>query len=604
MIKLLVSLRLLFLPYRRPMLIILSVTLAASFLEGLSLAAFYPLLSTLLAASSQAAASHPAPMAFLLRVAERLPFQDPLLSAMALLFLVTLGKGVAVLTKDLLIARISGTVQHDLKQRLMRSYAASSFIYFLDRKRGDLLYQLSTAATRAGVLAQKIPQWFAEACKVAAIGALLLASAPWMTMALGVIGFSYHRFTQSLSQKISYHTGKERVETGAAQSSIASEFLDGIRQIMAFGTQGFWLKRFEAPSLRFRDLYIRDSMWLAIPRVLLELALIFLLLTGLALLRWARPDLLLTHLPLMGILILGLLKLLPSLTLQGQLRMEAAGLAGDALNLQEALENRQPGPEGSARPAGPLRKSIVFEGVGFSYPARPPLLRDLNLALVQGETTALVGPSGSGKTTLAHLLLKFVEPSSGRILADGIDLRHLSLEGWRRQIGFVSQEIFVFHGSVEENIRFGREGFTPEEVRQAARVAKAEEFIESLPEGYRTLVGEKGMKLSGGQQQRLAIARAVLHHPEILLLDEATSSLDTESESLIQEALERLCVGRTVILIAHRLSTVRRADRIVVLEQGRVVEEGRHDQLLLTQGRYAQWMALGQTAVSSVGGLG
>jgi ATP-binding cassette subfamily B protein len=233
-----------------------------------------------------------------------------------------------------------------------------------------------------------------------------------------------------------------------------------------------------------------------------------------------------------------------------------------------------------------LRGAVRLEGVNFRYPSRPdlPVLRELSLEAKAGERVALVGPSGAGKSTIVSLLLRFYEPDAGRILLDGQDARALDLAIVRGNMAIVPQEVLLFGGSIRDNIAYGRPGATDAEIVEAARRAQCAEFIERFPEHYGTLVGERGVKLSGGQRQRIAIARALLKDPAILLLDEATSSLDSESEALIQQALAELLRGRTAFIIAHRLATVREADRIYVIEQGRVAECGTHDELIQRAG--------------------
>ena len=236
------------------------------------------------------------------------------------------------------------------------------------------------------------------------------------------------------------------------------------------------------------------------------------------------------------------------------------------------------------------RGSIVMDKVTFFYPSRPeqPALEDFSLRVEPGETVALVGPSGAGKSTVFQLLLRFYEPQRGRILLNGVDLQSADPVAIRQRIAIVPQTTVLFSGSAMDNIRYGRPNAGDEEVLAAARAAIADDFIRRLPEGYDTFLGEKGVRLSGGQQQRIAIARAILKNPPVLLLDEATNALDAESERLVQEALEHLMKGRTTIVIAHRLATVKKADRIIVMTEGRIIEEGSHGQLLANNGLYAR----------------
>jgi subfamily B ATP-binding cassette protein MsbA len=267
---------------------------------------------------------------------------------------------------------------------------------------------------------------------------------------------------------------------------------------------------------------------------------------------------------------------------------EAIGAATRVFELL-ATEPAVAEPERPVPLGQPARGEVALEDVHFRYgPELPETLRGVSLRIAPGEVVALVGRSGAGKTTVASLIPRFWDVTRGRVTLDGHDVRELSLAELRGAIGLVPQEPALFSGTVRENIAYARPDASMDEVIAAARAAHAHEFIERLPEGYETRVGERGVKLSGGQRQRVAIARVFLKSPAVVLLDEATSSLDTESERLVEEALEELLEGRSTLIIAHRLSTVRRADRVVVLDHGRVIEEGTHAALLAKDGTYAK----------------
>jgi subfamily B ATP-binding cassette protein MsbA len=241
-----------------------------------------------------------------------------------------------------------------------------------------------------------------------------------------------------------------------------------------------------------------------------------------------------------------------------------------------------------ARSPGKVKGEIALEGVAFAYDPKAPVLKDVNVKIAPGQFVGIVGPTGGGKSTVVSMIPRFYDPSKGRVLIDGADVKDLKLADLRGQIGFVLQDTVLFRGTIHDNIAYGRPDATEAEVIEAAKLANADEFIAKMPDGYHTMVGERGLTLSGGQRQRIGIARAIVRNAPILILDEPTAALDTESEKLVIEGLERLMKGRTVLTIAHRLSTIRGAHKIVVLKDGVVAEEGTHDELVARNGVYAE----------------
>ncbi len=385
-------------------------------------------------------------------------------------------------------------------------------------------------------------------------------------------------------------TGQERI---GDMASALQETLVGIRIVKAFGRE-------EAEELRFRDnnkAFLRATMKALQVSSLGSSHMEVIGVAGVAGIIWYGGYLVIhgTMTPgdFFSFLTAMFMAYTPLRKLGGANNiLQQALSAADRVFAVMDLENETERDRGRKELA-PITRSLEFRAVTFQYEgSEVPALSGIELTIARGEIVALVGSSGSGKTTLASLVPRFYEPSSGAILIDGQDIRECTLHSLRRQIGIVSQDTVLFDESVRYNIAYGREDATDEQVVEAAKAAYAHDFIERLPDGYRTKIGENGVKLSGGERQRLAIARAILRNPPILILDEATSSLDSESERVVQMALANLMKNRTTLVIAHRLSTVQNATRILVLDQGRIVESGSHDELLRRGGLYKRLHAI------------
>lgn len=368
-------------------------------------------------------------------------------------------------------------------------------------------------------------------------------------------------------------------------TSIATEFINGIRTVQAFATQDFERQRFYRATDEVAATSTHSVMQFAAVRPIAEsistVILIGIIIVGMTV---YVPNGSLQVASLLTFVFV-LIRTAPAVQEVSGRFAELSGLQGSVQNIENFLrtDDKPYLPNGHHQFNG-LQKAIEFISVDFGYAADEPVLSAITLAIPKGRTIALVGASGAGKSTLADLIARFYDPTQGKILFDGIDLREFNITSVRNKMAIVSQDTFIFNATVRDNIAYGLEDVNEKDVWEAAKLANAVEFIQDMPEGLNTMLGDRGVRLSGGQRQRIAIARALLRNPEILILDEATSALDSVSERLIQKSLEDLSVGRTVIAIAHRLSTIMRADKVVVMEQGRIVEQGTYQELLGLRG--------------------
>jgi ATP-binding cassette subfamily C protein CydCD len=506
-------------------------------------------------------------------------------------------------TREALGNRTAAALKSELRERLYRHAIALGPGYFDQKRTGDVVISLVEGVEQ---LETFFGQYFPQLAVAALTPPLLFAFMSAFDGHTALVFLAFALFTLIVPFLTTTWTAASSLQRRQAYAAMGAEFLDavqGLATLKAFGQSRAYGERL---AERARHLY-RSTMGVLAANISTT-GLITLGISagaGVALawgaVRVSRGELALPTLLIvlmLGVEVFRPLRELSRLYHRGMLALsEARGIFA----LLDSVPAVQEPPQPAVDPADPVRLTpeIRIDHVSFGYPNRPQVLKDICLTLRPGEKLGLVGPSGAGKSTLIWLLLRFFDPQQGRILLGGHDLRDLPLEVLRRHIAVVMQDTYLVHGTVADNLRFGKPDATREELEAAARAANAHDFIQALPQGYDTLVGERGLRLSGGQRQRIAIARALLKDAPILLLDEALSHVDTENEALIQEALERLMAGRTTLIIAHRLSSVINADRIAVLEQGVIVESGTHQELVRANGTYARLMA-DQAALAEV----
>jgi ATP-binding cassette subfamily B protein len=498
-------------------------------------------------------------------------------------------RGAVQFGQDALMAKAALRIALQLRRVVYAHLQKLSLNYFETAKTGDLSYRLTEDIDRVGEVINKFFHQFVPCILqlLAVLGymfylnwQLTLATfiiAPLMALLIGAFGERLLKFSRRSQDRIS------------DLSSLLTEVFSGIRLVQAFAAEDYEINRFTETAEQNRQAkYLAEkvkALQFVVVGFLEAMSVIFLFFLG----GWQIFQANLTGSEFVSYVAAVALLIDPiAITTSNYNEFKQGEASVDRIFELLALKPSVVDKKGAIA-LDRVKGKVEYQNISFSYSSEKLVLDNINLTVNPGETIALVGESGAGKSTLVNLLPRFYNPDAGAIAIDGVDIDNVTLKSLRRQIGIVPQETVLFSGSIAQNIAFGRTDFEIKEVEAAAKIANAHQFISEFSQGYYTYVGERGVNLSGGQRQRIAIARAVLLNPRILILDEATSALDSESEALVQEALERIMRDRTVFVIAHRLATVRRADRIIVLEKGQIIEAGNHEQLLQQNGRYAKF---------------
>ena len=580
-----------FLKRHRTLYAVLTVVLLSSaLLETLSVAALFPLMTSILGGESISGGGRLLSMLEL--AATVIPLRDPVVASVVLLAGIITAKSLTLLLREYLITSTGASVVFSAKQEMFNRLIQAPYQYLVDPRQKDLNYRLTTAPQGLGLMLLLVPSILAQMLIMIAI-TILLSTISWqLTAAVLMFGVIIYWALREVAKRISHVVGKRRTSAMTRELGVVVEFLAGVKEIVSGRAAGRWARLYRQEGQELRRVHVKDSVWQSIPGVLIEWA--FFVLVGLIAItiHAARGGALTATIPVVAVYAYALYRIIRALSILSSYKLRLSSQLADVELLYRTLN--EPFPtlhEGSAVHIH-FEDSIKFDKVSFAYPNRSEYaLRDISLTLPKGTTTALVGQSGAGKTTLVNLLLRLYDQKQGNIRVDGRDLGDYHRDAWLRLVGYVSQEVFILNGTVADNIQFGLNVCRNDDVEVAARAAHAHEFIAELPEGYATILGDRGMTLSGGQRQRIAIARALLRNPEILIFDEATSALDSVSEKLIREAIKEMAKKYTLILVAHRLSTVRFADQIVVLDRGKVIEVGSHEYLLAQKGQYSLLMA-------------
>lgn len=572
-----------FSPYKWQVVILLVASLLVGSLEASTVAAVYPIVST---AFDTGAAQSNIVLSIFGTLANLLPIEDEFITYCIMFLIIALIAFAVRMFTVYFRVKFTANLVKKAQSQIFRKFVNADYQYFIDHKQGELIYNAGGAPSALSSVITAITESIAQLVLFITV-IIFLFSLSWQgTIAVLAVGIIYYAFTRYLGNRVSYYSGKGEMEALRETSVLLNEAISGIKQLKVFVTGQNWIDKFNRTIDNRWYHSIKRDIWQQVPNPTLMLIL-YLCIGAIALfIRIIAPDSFTMLIPVFGTFAFAVFRLVPALS----------GLGSQSMKIMSSLPNCEvvyflekaniTQIIDGAKELSSFQSYIVFDDVSFAYKGRASTLENMSITFEKGKTTAIVGRSGSGKTTIINLLLRLFEPDKGEIKIDEVDLRDYKLSSWLKNIGLVSQDTFILNDTVEKNITFRSDGYSREDVIKAAKYADAHDFISRLPDGYDTFVGDKGMRLSGGQAQRIAVARAMIRKPEILIFDEATNNLDNISEAAVQSAIDEISKDHTVIIVAHRLSTTVNADKIIVLEDKRVVEEGTHQELIGKRGSY------------------
>lgn len=573
--------------YKMYSLAIMFFIIVGTTLEGFSASMIIPFLQQIISPGTSILPGLP----FLKRIAGFINYADsgyPLFIILIFLFFLILFKSLFLLFGKRIIWKLRFSIYRDLQNELFGLIVNTGLTFFDKNKSGHIMHSFNRETERIATymfnfltLVTVVLQIIVYLAVLAVISWKFTIGSFLMVMLI----FPVVHLIRKNKELYSIASNKSQADL----NFILMEILTGMRTIKLFIAENISGERFRENLREFISRDYKSNIWQELLSPAFEVFIFgsISLIFGISIV-FFRIDFS-KILPEMVAFMWIMFRTFNQVNSFNHFRTEMAGCIG-AFNSYEELVGKLKDavlPNGSIK-IETLTEKITFENATFGYSSDRKVLRDVSFVIPKGRVTAIVGGSGEGKSTVVHLIPRLYDIEGGKILVDGIDLKDIDIYSWRRLIGFVSQDVFIFNSTARENIILGLKKVSSERIINAAKTANIHDFITSLPSGYDTILGERGIRLSGGQKQRISIARAVIREPEILILDEATSSLDSESEYMVQEAIDKACHNRTVIVIAHRLSTVRNADQLIVIEEGKIIEQGTHEGLIKSKGRYWQ----------------